>query len=135
MRNNNYENYKHYKNLDDKILLNLSFISGDELHSMWDCDEEKILLPYLVSIGDKPVASIVLGKSNSKKCINHNILIPTNCNSLIVKNRWNIYILLIFIKELVKTKEELDKTKKVLISLANETLPFTQIGLLYGYNN
>jgi hypothetical protein len=58
MRKTRIKEYSIYKNLDDVTLLNLSFRSGDELHCQWTRDEENLLLPILVSYGNKPVSTI-----------------------------------------------------------------------------
>lgn len=88
MRNNRYKIYKHYKKLDDKTSLNLSFRCGDNLHCQWSGEEEIIMLPYLVSIGDKPVATIASKDKSSLE----NITIPENCDSKIILNRWNMWV-------------------------------------------
>lgn len=84
------------------------------------------MLPYLVSIGKKPVASIVLG-TNMQKCNIElkKIYIYDNCCSYIIYNRWNVYVLMICQKNKYN-KFELEE-------LANETIPYIKIGKIYGY--
>jgi hypothetical protein len=96
MKNNNIKNYSLYKSLDDITLLNLSFRHGDPLHSQWTDYEEYLILPILVSNGFKKVSTIA-SKNKNKNSFN-NIIIPNNCDSLIIKNRWNMWILIIYLK-------------------------------------
>ena len=121
MKNSKIKKYNLYKNLDDAVLLNLSFRLGDDLHCQWTDNEEKLILPILVSNGIKPVATI----ANKKKSYFTNIIIPNNCSSLIIKNRWNMWILTIYLKDSF-TYNELEK-------LVNETNSLNKRGIMLGY--
>ena len=123
MRNTNIKKYSLYKSLDDISLLNLSFRNGDDLHSQWTDNEEKLILPILVSNGYKPVSTIASIKKNSF----NNIIIPNNCDSLIIKNRWNMWILVIYLKKSF-TYNELEE-------LVNETNSYTKRGYMLGYGD
>ena len=122
LRNNTDMRYSHYKDLDDRTLLNLSFRNGDALHCLWTSDEENMILPYLVSIGKKPIAGIVIGKSN-----HHNIIIPSNCKSYVMKNRWGVHMIYIYRKDSPFTVCDIR-------DLANEENDWTVRGDMYGYN-
>ncbi len=113
---------KLHPNLSENGLLNISFRLGDKAHSQWTVDEECYLLPLLVSECRKPVASIVC--QNLPK--NYNVVIPDNCLSKKFRNRWGIEVLMIYHKDLEITDEKIE-------CLANETLPYSEIGKLYGY--
>ena len=104
--------------MDDITLLNLSFRHGDSLQSQWTDFEEYLILPILVSYGFKPVSTIA---SSKKKSLN-NIIIPYNCDSLIIKNRWNMWILIIFLKYSFSYYE--------LQQLVNETNSFYKRGFM-----
>ena len=121
MKNTNISKYSLYKNLDEIVLLNLSFRQGDDLHCQWEDNEEELILPILVSNGIKPVATI----ANKKKSYLTNIIVPNNCNSLIIKNRWNMWILAIYLKNSFSNNE--------LEELINETNSFTKRGYMLGY--
>lgn len=123
MKNNNIKKYSLYKTLDNISLLNLSFRLGDNLHCQWTDDEENLILPILVSYGYKPVATIASKKKNNFK----NIIIPYNCDSLIIKNRWNMWMLVIYIKNSF-TYNELEE-------LVNETNSYIKRGYMLGYGN
>lgn len=123
MKNTNIKKYSLYKTLDDISLLNLSFRLGDDLHCQWTDDEEDLILPILVSYGYKPVSTIASNKKNKF----NNIIIPNNCNSLIIKNQWNIWILIIYLKDSF-TYNELEE-------LVNETNSYTKRGYMLGYGN
>jgi len=123
MKNNNIKKYSLYKSLDEISLLNLSFRHGDLLHSQWTDNEEHIILPILVSYGYKKVSTIASSKKNN---LNH-IIIPNNCDSLIIKNRWNMWILIIFLKNSFSYNE--------LEELVNETNSFSKRGYMLGYGN
>jgi hypothetical protein len=123
MKNNNIKKYTLYKSLDDITLLNLSFRNGDKLHSQWTDNEENLILPILVSNGYKPVSTIASSKKNSV----NNIIIPNNCDSLIIKNRWNMWILVIYLKNSFSYNE--------LKELVNETNSYTKRGYMLGYGN
>ena len=121
MRNTKLKKYSLYKRLDDKTLLNLSFRQGDKLHSQWTCEEEEQILPILVSNGYKPSASI----ANFDKKYLEQIILPYNCDGIIIKNRWNIWLLIIFLSNSF-TYNELEE-------LANETNSFNKRGYMLGY--
>ena len=121
MRNTNIKEYNLYKTLDEISLLNLSFRLGDDLHCQWTDEEENLILPILVSNGIKPVGTI----ANRQKYYFNNIIIPNNCDSLIIKNRWNIWVLVIYLKNSF-SYNELDE-------LVNETNSFTKRGMMLGY--
>jgi hypothetical protein len=121
MKNNNIKNYSLYNSLDDITLLNLSFRHGDPLHSQWTDFEEYLILPILVSYGFKPVSTIA---SKNKYSFN-NIIIPNNCHSLIIKNRWNMWILIIYLNNSFSYYE--------LEQLVNETNSFSKRGFMLGY--
>jgi len=123
MKNNNIKDYSLYKSLDDITLLNLSFRHGDSLHSQWTDSEEYLILPILVSYGFKKVSTIA---SINKYSFN-NIIIPNNCHSLIIKNRWNMWILIIYLKNSFSYNE--------LEDLVNETNSFSKRGFMLGYGN
>ncbi len=123
MKNNNIKDYSLYKSLDDITLLNLSFRHGDPLHSQWTDFEEYLILPILVSYGFKKVSTIASINKNSF----YNIIIPNNCHSLIIKNRWNMWILIIYLKNSFSYKE--------LEELVNETNYFSKRGFMLGYGN
>ena len=123
MKNNNIKKYSLYKSLDDITLLNLSFRNGDLLHSQWTDSEEYLILPILVSYGFKPVSTIASSKKNSF----NNIIIPNNCDSLIIKNTWNMWILVIYLKNSFSYNE--------LEQLVNETNSFSKRGYMLGYGN
>ncbi len=123
MKNNNIKNYSLYKSLDDITLLNLSFRHGDSLHSQWTDYEEYLILPILVSNGFKKVSTIASKNKNSF----NNIIIPNNCDSLIIKNRWNMWILIIYLKNSFSYNE--------LEELVNETNSFSKRGYMLGYGN
>jgi hypothetical protein len=109
--------------LDDITLLNLSFRHGDPLHSQWTDYEENLILPILVSNGFKKVSTIASKNKNSF----NNIIIPNNCDSLIIKNRWNMWILIIYLKNSFSYNE--------LEELVNETNSFSKRGYMLGYGN
>ena len=121
MRNTNIKEYNLYKTLDEISLLNLSFRLGDDLHCQWTDEEENLILPILVSNGIKPVGTI----ANRQKDYLNNIIIPNNCDSLIIKNRWNIWILVIYLKNSFSYNE--------LNELVNETNSFNKRGMMLGY--
>ena len=121
MKNNNIKNYSLYKSLDDITLLNLSFRHGDPLHSQWTDFEENLILPILVSNGFKKVSTIASINKNSF----NNIIIPNNCHSLIIKNRWNMWVLIIYLKNSFSYNE--------LEDLVNETNSFSKRGFMLGY--
>ena len=121
MKNTNIKKYNLYKTLDERSLLNLSFRLGDDLHCQWTDDEEKLILPILVSNGIKPVGTI----ANRQKYYFNNIIIPSNCDSLIIKNRWNIWVLVIYLKNSFSYNE--------LNELVNETNSFNKRGMMLGY--
>lgn len=121
MKNTKLKQYSLYKELDDKTLLNLSFRLGDKLHCQWASEEEELLLPILVSNGYKPTASI----SNLNKKYLEKIIIPYNCDRIIIKNRWNIWLLIIFLTNSFTYNE--------LVELANETNLFNKRGYMLGY--
>ena len=123
MKNNNIKNYSLYKSLDDITLLNLSFRHGDSLHSQWTDYEEYLILPILVSNGFKKVSTIASKNKNSF----NNIIIPNNCDSLIIKNRWNMWILIIYLNNSFSYNE--------LEELVNETNSFSKRGFMLGYGN
>jgi len=123
MKNTNIKKYSLYKSLDDITLLNLSFRNGDNLHSQWTDNEEKLILPILVCNSYKPVSTIASIKKNSF----NNIIIPNNCDSLIIKNKWNMWILIIYLKKSF-TYNELEK-------LVNETNSYTKRGYMLGYGD
>jgi hypothetical protein len=123
MRNTKIKKYNLYKTLDEIFLLNLSFRLGDYLHCQWTNDEEELILPILVSNGIKPVSTI----ANKKKNYLNNIIIPSNCDKLIIKNRWNMWILVIYLKNSFSYNE--------LEELVNETNSFTKRGLMLGYGD
>lgn len=80
------------------------------------------MLLYLVSIGRKPVAGIVLGNTP-----HHNIIIPANCKSHVMKNRWGIRMLYIY-------RNDSPYTVRDICELANEENEWTVRGDMYGYN-
>jgi hypothetical protein len=121
MRNTNISKYNLYKTLDDVVLLNLSFRLGDDLHCQWTDDEENLILPVLVSNNIKPIGTI----ANRRKDYFNNIIIPSNCDSLIIKNRWNMWVLVIYLKNLFSYNE--------LEELVNETNSFSKRGSMLGY--
>jgi hypothetical protein len=121
MRNNRYKRYKHYKKLDDKTLLNLSFRCGDNLHCQRPWEKEIIMLPYLVSVGNKPVAEI----ASKDKLLLENITIPENCDSKIILYRWNMWVNVIYIKDTYSDEE--------LMELVNETNTYKKRGEMFGY--
>jgi len=121
MKNTNISIYNLYKTLDEISLLNLSFRQGDDLHCQWTDDEEKLILPVLVSNGIKPVCTI----ANRRKYYFNNIIIPSNCDSLIIKNRWKIWILVIYLKNSFSYNE--------LEELVNETNSLNKRGSMLGY--
>ena len=92
-------------------------LNGDNLHSQWTDNEEKLILPILVSNGYKPVSTIASSKKNSF----NNIIIPNNCDSLIM------WILIIYLKKSF-TYNELEE-------LVNETNSYTKRGYMLGYGN
>ena len=119
LRNNTNSKYQHYKDLSPTILTCLSFRGGDKLHSKWTNDEEAIILPFLVKAGIKPVASIVV---NLHMCI----LKYNDNRHLYLKNKWGVDVLMV-------CRNDANISDEILTELANETLPFSQIGELYGY--
>ena len=121
MRNTNIPKYNLYKTLDERALLNLSFRLGDDLHCQWTDDEENLILPILVSNNIKPVGTI----ANRRKDYFNNIIIPSNCDSLIIKNRWKIWVLVIYLKNSFLYNE--------LEELVNETNSFSKRGSMLGY--
>jgi hypothetical protein len=123
MKNNNIKKYSLYKSLDDISLLNLSFRHGDFLHSQWTDYEENLILPILVSNGYKKVCTIAC----SKKYNLNNIIIPNNCDSLIIKNKWNMWVLIIYLKNSFLYNE--------LEELVNETNSFSKRGYMLGYGD
>ena len=123
MKNTNIKKYSLYKTLDDISLLNLSFRLGDDLHCQWTDAEENLILPILVSYGYKPVSTI----ANINKTYFNNIIIPNNCDTLIIKNRWNMWIFIIYIKDSF-TYNELEE-------LVNETNSYAKRGYMLGYGN
>ena len=108
-------------NDNEDHLLNWSFRGGDLTHSQWTNEEEKRLLHLLVSDGRKPVREI----SNRIKRRLLMIKIPDNCEHLFHKNRWGMWSLFIYQKNLTSADE--------IIQLSEETLHFWRIGQLYGY--
>jgi len=121
MKNTNIKKYSLYKTLDELSLLNLSFRLGDDLHCQWTDDEEEVILPILVSNGIKPVSTI----ANIKKNYLNNIIIPNNCDSLIIKNRWNMWVLVIYLKNSFSYNE--------LEELVNENNSLSKRGFMLGY--
>lgn len=105
---------------------NLSFRYGDALHSQWTFEEETLLLPYLVSSGLKPVATIA--SENIEKLFEIEAFLEATypgLNVRIKKNRWNMYVLTMFKKHISEQR---------LYNLNNEFLTFKEMGLLYGYS-
>lgn len=103
------------------ILLNWSFRSGDPEHCQWTSYEEEKLLPLLVSEGTKPVCEFA---HKRRRDLNH-IKIPFNCGHIFVKNRWNMWCLMIYNPTMTNEAE--------MKLLADEYLPYRRIGYLYGY--
>lgn len=114
---------KHHPEYSHDGLLNIGFRYGDVAHSQFSDYEERIILPLLVKQKKKKVASLC---SRFIKNLQH-IKIPIECKSVIVKNRWNMYCLIIYHVD----DDELTPDK--IIGLVNETLPLYEIGYLYGY--
>ena len=105
---------------------NFSFRYGDPLHSQWTFEEETLLLPYLVSEGLKPVATIASRNiENLFEIETHLKSTHPALNVRVNKNRWGSYILTMF---------KGDITEKRLYNLNNEFLGFKEMGLLYGYS-
>ena len=114
-----------YRTFSERTLLNLSFRQGDILHSLWSSYEEKKILPILVELGLKPVASIVIQDDTDDEI--NEIYVSYCCRKIIITNNWGVKILLIC-KKFSYNDEELYK-------LANETNDYNRRGIMYGYND
>lgn len=114
-----------YRTYSERTLLNLSFRQGDILHSLWSPLEERKILPILVELNMKPVASIVINDDTDDEI--NEIYVSYCCKKLIITNRWGVKVLLIC-KSYSFTDEELEE-------LANETNDYNTRGIMYGYND
>lgn len=119
----------HPNESNEIYLLNWSFRQGDIPHSQWSRSEEVELIPLLVMMGFKPVASLVICSSKyctrEEACIYKQGINTTGLTSLVHLNKWGMYVLLLCI--------EGRYTTNMLKKLSNETLDIATIGRMYGY--
>lgn len=98
--------------------VNFSFRLGDKAHSRWTDAQERYILPILVANDLKPVASIVT--------LSPIELRQGNLKQLMYTNRWGVLVSLI---------HKAGVSPETLMKLADELLPYRDIGELYGYTD
>ena len=129
--------YPEYEHLDYNTLVNLSCRSGDSLHSQFTSIEELQLLNYLVTSGKKPVASIVIKNLGNSRMQKNQATITFNrsynCDKFKINNRCLKHKNKYGVDILIMTKPDSVYTDADLINLANETIPYEEIGRMYGY--
>jgi hypothetical protein len=105
-------------------LLNIAFRHGDGPHSQFTFKEECTILPLLVQLKHKKVATIPSTNIEDLQ----SVIIPEECCSVIIFNRWKMYVLVIYHKD-----DECNVTLNKIDALVNETDSFKERGYLYGY--
>jgi hypothetical protein len=111
---------------DIDCLLNFAFRLGDEEHCML-CNIENTLLPALVQLNKKPVASFAC--NDEEEAVSFAMIIEDDypdIKTFIRVNHYGMWILLIY---------KIAFTQELLEGLIYEEIEVWKIGAMYGYNS